>query len=260
MINIEYLTNYSSKNYYFERKQISDLGKEFYKEYYSLIKEIQKRIHGYTIHQHLEMIEDKFTQDSYCLLIRKKFDDSLAGFMKYSLEDPLFLIDRNFIILNEEVKYLMFHFVSLNSDHSNLLKFEIPPNITPGNYLPDLTSQMESVGRSIQMGRIMIVEGLNGMNLSCRDSCITLGILDDFCEWNQKTFLFEVKNGKLKVEIQEKESEKKLDIRGLSSFVFGSVHDVSLIDSRNWGNLDEEDLKILWTMFPYQIPVFHEYF
>lgn len=239
---------------------MSDLEKSFPEEFMKLLQEIQKKVHGYTIPINMNFIDLYFEKDSYCLVVRKKNDKSLAGFMKYSLEEPVFVIDRYIQILNEEVKFLIFHFVSLNSDHSEFVKLEIPPNVTPGNYLPDITSQMVSKGRSIQMGRIMIVEKLNGIKLKCQDLSIILSIQDEYCDWNHKTFLFKTKDEILHVEAQKDTSDVKLDIRGLSSFVFGAVHDVSLIEARGWGNLKDKELEILDSMFPYQIPMFNEEF
>jgi hypothetical protein len=104
------------------------------------------------------------------------------------------------------------------------------------------------------MGRVLEASEIEGMQVG--PGSLRAAISDPDCPWNEGTWQFESRDGRLAVSPSQS-ADCQLTIQGLSALVYG-VSDPEDFAYRGWGNPSPALINMLRTMFPARLPYLHE--
>ncbi|MHA1218084.1 MAG: GNAT family N-acetyltransferase [Candidatus Heimdallarchaeaceae archaeon] len=237
-----------------ERINIKE-GMDVYLDY---IKKFQLKIHGMGIKHDTEQARMK-DEATYWLAIAKKNNGEVIGIMTYKITGFWKEIKiRHFYFNNSQGKYLLLQWLAHHADQVNEIHLPILPGDFPEIWFNDTFwgSKGKIVSREwvpSPMGRVVIVDQISGIHVG--EGSISMKIKDEQCEWNNKTYLFENKDGILNVnEIEHYDCE--LTIQGLSAIIFG-CYNLDDFPFKKWGDLSEENKLKIKKLFPQKLPHLH---
>lgn len=127
------------------------------------------------------------------------------------------------------------------------------PDERPETWFSDIDFSVSSDISLVPMGRVINVEGLNGIPVG--NGTITLAIDDSHCPWNTGIFRFTGQDGYLSVSKLDDATtvDARLTIQGLSALVYGT-HATEDFQWRGWGTLRGKTADTLSMLFPLQAP------
>lgn len=100
------------------------------------------------------------------------------------------------------------------------------------------------------MVRVVDVAGaLSGLPVGC-EGRVVVRVQDDLCDWNDGVFDLVVHDGRLRAEPSAAAADVALDIRGLSSLVYGTL-DTTELRLRGWLEGDGEVLDRMLPTLPF---------
>ncbi|MCG3225595.1 MAG: GNAT family N-acetyltransferase [Candidatus Heimdallarchaeota archaeon] len=227
-----------------------DEGFETYKKF---LNEIKSRIHGMGVLHDAEL--ERYKDEKKMWVITAKGGNETIGIMTYSVTG--FWKDikvRDFYCKNSLARYLFLQWFALHADQIKNVHIPIKPNEYPETWLNDTFwgeyGKIQSrVWVPSCMGRIVSVEDMSDLEVG--HGKISVKIKDDYCEWNNKIYTFEGKEGKLSV-VESKEYECELSIQALSAIVYG-CYNLDDFEFKGWAKLSEENKEKITELFP-QIP------
>ncbi|MFW9853187.1 MAG: sterol carrier protein domain-containing protein, partial [Candidatus Thorarchaeota archaeon] len=165
---------------------------------------------------------------------------------------------RDFYYKNSQGKYLLLKWLASHSDQIKEVHLPIRPDEFPETWVYDTFWGSKGKIKSrdwvpCPMGRVSIVEGLNGLNVGLGK--ISIKIKDEYCSWNNASFLFESKNGILHVE-KTNDYDCELTIQGFSSIIYG-CYNLDDFLFREWGTLSQDAKTKINQLFPPAYPHLH---
>ncbi len=192
-------------------------------------------------------------------LVTARFDGNIEGLMMYRLNGEeitkfTFYVGR-FYYQSSRARYLLLEWIARHVDQAERVEMWLPGDETPETWISDLQVRIESPSRA-PMGRVLDVARIGGMSVG--DGSFAARITDPVCPWNQGTWRFEARDGRLQVS-RAAEDDCELSIQGLSALAAGT-HDPGDFPLRGWGNPGAAVQAILRNMFPRLCPYIHENF
>ena len=188
-----------------------------------------------------------------------RFNGQIEGLMLYRIqgeEVTKFNFSAvRFYYRTSRARYLMLNWIARHVDQADRVELWLAADEFPESWLVDLQVKVESAIRPA-MNRVLDVENLNGM--CAGEGSFSAKIIDPLCPWNEASWLFEGREGKLEVTKRSK-ADCELTIQGLSALVAGT-HDPQGFPLRGWGDPDSALQSIQSQMFPRLCPYMHEMF
>ncbi len=237
-----------------ERLSFKD-GFEIYEKF---IKEVQNTIHGMGIKHTAEII--RFKDNSSEWLAIAQVEGKVVGIMTYRVAGlwKEFKI-RDFFYSNSLGKYLLLQFLAIHGDQvKEIHMINIKPDDTPETWIND-TFWGEN-GKIISrewvptcMGRIVQVKMMSGLEVG--EGNISVKVTDEYCEWNNKTFLLKSDNGVLEVSDTD-QFDCEMTIQGLSAIVYG-CYNLDDFEYKGWGQISEVAKQRIEKLFPKKSPFLH---
>ena len=165
---------------------------------------------------------------------------------------------REFYYENSLGKYLLLQWLAHHADQVKEVHLPILPNEFAEIWYNDTFwgENGKIVSRDwvpSSMGRVVIVEALSGLNVGTGK--ISIKITDDYCEWNNKIYNFESKDGILEV-TETEEFDCELSIQGLSAIIYG-CYNLDDFEFKGWGEISEEIRTKILDLFPIVYPYLH---
>jgi len=188
-----------------------------------------------------------------------RFNGQIEGLMLYRIqgeEVTKFNFSAvRFYYRTSRARYLMLNWIAQHVDQADRVELWLAADEFPESWLVDLQVKVESAIRPA-MNRVLDVENINGMYVG--EGSFSAKIIDPLCPWNEASWLFEGREGSLKV-MKTLETDCKLTIEGLTALVAGT-HDPQDFPLRGWGDPDPALQAIQSQMFPRLCPYMHEMF
>ncbi|NPD89471.1 MAG: GNAT family N-acetyltransferase [Asgard group archaeon] len=229
-------------------------GFETYKEF---LKEIRQRIHGMGVLHDTEL--ERHKEEKKMWVIVAKEGDEIIGIMTYAITG--FWKDvkvRDFYCKNSLAKYLFLQWFALHADQIKNVHIPIKPDEYPETWLNDTFWGEYGKIQSREwvpscMGRVVVVESIS--NLKVGHGKLSAKITDDHCDWNNKHYTFEGKEGRLSVS-ESTDYECELSIQALSAIVYG-CYNLDDFEIKGWAKLSEENKEKIRELFPKIPPHLH---
>ncbi|MCG3220229.1 MAG: GNAT family N-acetyltransferase [Candidatus Heimdallarchaeota archaeon] len=236
-----------------ERMSFSE-GFEIYKEF---LKKIRLRIHGMGVLHDAEL--ERHKDENKMWVVSAKEGNETIGIMTYAITG--FWKDikiRDFYCKNSLARYLFLQWFALHADQIKNVHIPIKPNEYPETWLNDTFWGEYGKIQSREwvpscMGRVVIVNNLSDLNVG--HGKLSVKITDDNCDWNNKTYTFEGKEGKLSV-TESIEYECELSIQAISAIVYG-CYNLDDFEFKGWAKLTEENKDKIQELFPKIPPYLH---
>lgn len=188
-----------------------------------------------------------------------RFDGDTEGLMLYRVmgeEVTKFnFVAYRFYYRTSRARYLMLNWIARHVDQADRVEIWLPPDEHPDLWLADIQVKTESAVRAA-MSRVLNVEKIGGMNVG--EGSFSAQIVDVLCPWNEGTWKFESRGGKLQVE-RTSEAECQLTVQGLTALIAGA-HDPQDFPLRGWGDPEPVLQNVMRIMFPKANPFLHENF
>ncbi|MHA2030418.1 MAG: GNAT family N-acetyltransferase [Candidatus Kariarchaeaceae archaeon] len=132
-------------------------------------------------------------------------------------------------------------------DQVKTFRLHLPPNENTGYWLDDFRGRIQMNETSgFAMGRIVNLEVLNGLPVPVGSDSKSIRIVDEQCQWNNKTIQLSEIDGKLVVE-DTTDKGAQVSIQAVAAAVYGAVGPGELVN-KGWATEDGE--KILLDFFP----------
>ena len=229
-----------------------DEGFELFEKY---IREIQNSIHGMGVKHNTEIIRYKETAREWVAFA--KSEGNIIGVMTYRVTGFWKEIKvRDFFYSNSLGKYLLLQFLAIHADQVHEIHLmNIRSDESPETWIND--TFWGEKGKIINrewvpscMGRIIQVEKMTGMNVGFGD--LSIKVVDEYCDWNNKSFNFRSKDGILEI-TETDQFDCELSIQGLSSIVYG-CYNLDDFEIKGWGTLSSDKKELLEILFPKKTP------
>ena len=236
-----------------ERMQISE-GYEIYKNF---LHEMREKIHGMGVKADTELKRVK-DEAQYWLAVAKD-NEEVLGILTYKITGFWKEIKvRDFYYKNSQGKYLLLKWFASHSDQIKEVHLPIRPDEFPETWVYDTLWGAKGKIKSRDwvpspMGRVVIIEQMSGLKVG--SGKISIKIKDEYCKWNNRSFLFESKNGILQVE-KSNDYECELSIQGLSAIVYG-CYNLEDFQYKEWGILSQDVKSKINQLFPPAYPYLH---
>ena len=236
-----------------ERMQINN-GYEIYRNF---LHEMRKNLHGMGVKADTELKRVK-DEAQYWLAVARD-NEEVLGILTYKITGFWKEIKvRDFYYKNSQGKYLLLKWFASHSDQIKEVHLPIRPDEYPETWVYDTLWGEKGKIKSrdwvpCPMGRVTIVEGLNGLNVG--SGKISIKISDEYCSWNNDSFLFESKDGTLHVE-KTNDYDCELTIQGFSAIIYG-CYNLDDFKFKEWGTLSEEVKTKIQELFPPAYPYLH---
>ncbi len=138
-----------------------------------------------------------------------------------------------------------------HKDQIKSFKLYLPPQENTAYWLNNFTGKMylgvdKERGISFSMGRIIDLDILNGIPAPTNVQTGMLEVIDEQCQWNNRTIKIFNENGKVKIEDTDKKAER-VNIKAVTAALYGAVGPGELVN-QGWATLEGE--KILMDYFP----------
>ena len=232
--------------------------KEGFDIYLNFIKKIQKSVHGMGIKHDVEQARLK-DESAFWLAIARNNDNEVVGIMTYKITGFWKeLKARHFYYENSLGKYLLLRWLAHHADQVREIHIPILPNEYPETWYGD--TFWGEKGKIISrtwvpsgMGRVVLVEGMSGLHVGTGK--ISIKVEDEQCEWNNKIFKFESKDGILDV-VKTDEFDCELSIQGLSAIIYG-CYNLDDFEYKGWGKISDEIRTKILNLFPISYPYLH---
>lgn len=237
--------------------------KDVFDQYYDFTVEMQGKIHGMSIAPKETTNFMNISKPSYVAFAYE--NEKITGCFVYTTKGAGGPIDiRYFYYVNANAKYLLLQFLALHIDQFTQVTLPFSPSENLELWLNDLSLKVSTRSwANDPMGRIMIVEALQGMQVGT--GSLIIRIIDEQCQWNEGIFTFKSNNGILEV-IKESNSDLKVDcsltISGLTAIIYGG-YDIEDFPFRNWitnYQTTEECFQKIKDLFTPVLPFMHEDF
>jgi predicted acetyltransferase len=132
-------------------------------------------------------------------------------------------------------------------DQVKTFRLHLPPRENTGYWLDDFRGRIQMNETSgFAMGRIINLEVLNGLPVPVGSTKNSIRIVDEQCQWNNKTIQLSEIDGRLVVEDTADKGEQ-VSIQAVAAAVYGAVGPGELVN-KGWATEDGE--KILLDFFP----------
>jgi predicted acetyltransferase len=231
-----------------------DKGYEIYKNF---LKEIRLEIHGMGVLHDAEL--ERYKNEKKLWVVAAKEGSKTIGLMTYAITG--FWKDakvRDFYCKNSLAKYLFLQWFAIHADQIKNIHIPIRPEEFPETWVNDTFWGKYGKIQSREwvpscMGRVVIVEELNDLNVG--QGQITIKVTDEHCDWNNKSYKFEGKEGKLSIETSS-DYECELTIQALSAIVYG-CYNLDDFEFKGWAKLTEENKEKISLLFPKAFPYLH---
>lgn len=231
-----------------------DEGFETYKKF---LKEIRSKIHGMGVLHDAEL--ERYKDEKKMWVIAAKEGNETIGIMTYAVTG--FWKDikvRDFYCKNSLARYLFLQWFALHADQIKNVHIPIKPNEYPETWLNDTFWGEYGKIQSRDwvpscMSRVVIIDQVSGLNVG--EGSISMKITDEQCEWNNKTYMFESKDGILNV-VETESYDCELTIQGLSSIIYG-CYNLGDFPFKGWGDFSEENKQKIERLFPHKLPYLH---
>ena len=233
--------------------------REGFEEYRSFLKQVQTRIHGMSLRPSKNA--SYMPRANKHWLAVAEANGKVAGVMIYrATGEGKDLEVESFFYLHSHGKYLLLQWLARHIDQAKDVWLYTTPGQRHETWLYDLEADIRTrreIYDSLEpMGRVVVVEGLSGMNAGRGN--FSVRVTDEQCPWNEGSYAFESANGRLSVS-RSKTHDGELDIKGLSALVFAG-YDPGDFVFRGWGDPDSEVQRAMRSMFPSSQPYLHEEF
>ena len=185
-----------------------------------------------------------------------RIDGEIKGAMTYTItENKGEMTVKNFLYTDIHGRYLLLEWFARHIDHVSTIAVNLPSFEHPETWWPDLELQLE--GTNPPLSRIVDLERMSG--LAAGKGRFTAQINDEYCPWNEGTFVFESVDGELRISRSSGNADCTLSIQGVSGLFYGT-HEPETFALRGWGNPSPEQQATLHTMFPPLQPFMYEKF
>ena len=192
-------------------------------------------------------------------VLQARIDGQLVGVMVYNLKgDQMMdytLVARRFYYSTSQGKYLLLEWIARHIDQATQAEIWLPAYEQPNTWLTDLRPKLEPVFVA-PMGRVLEVSEISGLETG--PGSFRADISDPDCPWNNGTWQFESRDGRLTVS-PAKTADCQLTTQGLSALVYG-VSDPEDFALRSWGDPSPVLIDRLRTIFPPRLPYLHEFY
>jgi GNAT superfamily N-acetyltransferase len=230
---------------------------EGYDSYFDFAQKLQPDIHGMAVFSESQKAEAVKGNRNWVLQAR--VDGQLVGIMVYNLKgDQMMeytLVARRFYYTTSLGKYLLLEWIARHIDQATQAEIWLPAYEQPGTWLPDLRPKLEPVFVA-PMGRVLNIPEIEGMQAG--PGSFRVAFSDPDCPWNNGTWQFESRNGKLSIS-PALTADCQLSIQGLSALVYG-VSDPEDFALRGWGDPSPTLVNTMRAMFPPRLPYLHEFY
>jgi predicted acetyltransferase len=229
---------------------------EGFSTYLEFLGKLQKKIHGFSSFSDPDWFSAR--SNRRWLAIAKSGEETI-GVMMYSLEGeedhPFILRGSRFYFINSQGKYLLLEWIARHADQVGKADILLPSFEQPETWFADLRMRTTS-SEMTPMGRIVNISGLGGMVVG--PGRFSVKIVDSICPWNEGIWSFDSKEGILSINPSE-HWNCELTIQAVTALVYGT-HDPGDFSFRNWGQLSDELIDTIQSMFPPKRPYLHEQF
>jgi GNAT superfamily N-acetyltransferase len=230
---------------------------EGYDVYFDFTQEMQPNIHGMAVFR--ESQKAGAVKGNRNWVLQARVDGQLVGVMVYNLKgDQMMeytLVARRFYYTTSQGKYLLLEWIARHIDQATQAEIWLPAYEQPNTWLTDLKPKLEPVFVA-PMGRVLEVSEISGLETG--PGSFRAAISDPDCPWNNGTWQFESRDGRLTVS-PAKTTDCQLTIQGLSALVYG-VSDPEDFALRGWGDPSPALINTLRTIFPPRLPYLHEFY
>ncbi|MHA2089866.1 MAG: GNAT family N-acetyltransferase [Candidatus Kariarchaeaceae archaeon] len=132
-------------------------------------------------------------------------------------------------------------------DQVKTFRLQLPPRENTGYWLNDSPGRIQfNDAKGYAMGRIINLKVLNGLPVPVGAETGAIRVVDEQCQWNNKTILLSEDDGKLIVE-DTTEKGAQVSIQAVAAAVYGAIEHGELV---NKGWVTDEGEKILLDFFP----------
>ena len=224
-----------------------------YQEFQAYLHQQHEKTHGmalFTPHRAAILRE----KNAYWLAMAR-VEDTIKGAMLYTItgyqED---LRVEQFWYDDSQGRYLLLEWLARHIDHVKEIEIKLPPFERPETWWPDMNIHVSSTGAPL--GRVIDIMRINGMRVD--PGRFTARVSDDYCPWNEGTYLFECVDGRLQIRPVET-AECALSIQAISALIYGT-HEPESFAIRGWGNPSPQIQATMQHMFPLLQPYLYENF
>ena len=154
-----------------------------------------------------------------------------------------------------ESRVMLFKYFAKHKDQFSHIELRIPYGTNFFGWLCDPTRPFEvKINNNPWMVRIIdAVEAMSDINVNLEGEII-LELYDEYCHWNNGVYKLKSINNKLKMsKCKSVKSHAKMDIRGLTAFLYG-VYSVEELEFKEWIVLSDSMIgRILDAWFPKKV-------
>lgn len=228
-------------------------------ELYALEEATQKTVHGMALHPRVRFDNGVENYPSWFVSLHE--GDSITAGISYKMnldKEVMEVFEIFWHTMNGKLN--MLDFMARHVDQVKYISIPLLPGLDPQLWFTDdhdtvlLSNEERSWGAP--MGRIVTLDGLNGIAVGDAEATITVN--DAQAPWNNGTWTLSGKNGELSVQ-QGGNAGGEVSIAGLSAMLFSGLDPLTL-PHRNWGSVNAETAEALQTLFPPATPYIHEFF
>ncbi|MFX1564168.1 MAG: enhanced intracellular survival protein Eis [Promethearchaeota archaeon] len=243
----------------FERVRAVDAKEEFL----SFMAEIApSRYHGFVLHPTVtDAVWKLINKNAIVVLVKRKGKVEAAAryrikyVMKYEEADQELVVYEMYW-RNLEAHAKLLNFFARHSDQMTHFSFHLPIGVSFEKWIEDADYEVRMWEKGDWMVRVIDVEKAIA-DLPVEDPGeITLEVNDPLCQWNNGTFNFKEKDGKILVGRSTGKPIGRLTIEGVTALVYGT-HSLEEIEFKGWADIQDEEARyILQHWFP-PLPIYN---
>lgn len=222
---------------------------------------VPSRYHGMILLNDVsEGVWKKRNKDNVAIIIKKNdIVEAIAIYSKKGFAEDGILDVFEMYWRSIEGRIRLFHYFAKHKDQTYKIGLKIPYGYNFHNWLKDVNDKFDvTIYTRTMMVRIIEVENaLNKVPVNIKAECI-VEIDDKYCKWNNEIFKIFTGNEKLKVKKISAFPDAKMDIKALSSLLYGTQSVEELEFNKLIYIINDEAREVLKEFFPV-IPLFNTY-
>lgn len=210
-------------------------GKRIYLDF---VKTIANTIHGFTMFPDIQEAEwNKAVRDEIIVLVKNKENGIVEGLAKYRKSG---FMDKGEIIISEiywkdlNSRDALFSYFARHIDQINYITLPIPMGVNFYSwFLDSLTPFEATIHHYTWMVRVMdVIKAVSGLHSVNYDGSLVIELNDPHCKWNNGLFEIRSENGILTADKTDSFPTLSMDIKAMSSLVYGALSIEELLHRR----------------------------
>ncbi|MHA2253371.1 MAG: GNAT family N-acetyltransferase [Candidatus Kariarchaeaceae archaeon] len=181
------------------------------------------------------------------VVVVAKVDDEIIAAAAYTISGYEGVMEsKEFFWTSVKGREALLGWVARHVDQVKTFKTYLPPNENIGYWMDNFQGTFHF--DSFAMGRIIDIDILNGIPTQGGIQPGVIQVVDEQCQWNNRTIKLKKEGGRVKIE-DSQENGERVNIMALAAALYGAVSSGDLV---NQGWATDEGEKILLDFFPKQ--------